>query len=36
MDGYALASFPEGFYPQQNPTFAPTTKGLVLKTGFNF
>lgn len=36
MDGYALASFPEGLYPQQNQTFASTTNGLVMKTGFNF
>lgn len=35
MDGYALGPFPNGFYPQQNPT-AKTTNGMVMKTGFNF
>ena len=36
MNGYTLASFPNGFYPQQNKTFVPTTNVLVMKTGFNF
>ena len=36
IDGYGFGPYPNGFYPQQNPTFAPSTKGLVLKTGFNF
>jgi hypothetical protein len=36
IDGYAFGPYPNGFYPQQNPTFAPTTKALVMKTSFNF
>ena len=36
MDGYALGPYPNGFYPQENPTFTASTKALVLKTGFNF
>jgi len=37
MDGYGFGPYPNGFYPQVNPKgFAPTTKGLVIKTGFNF
>lgn len=37
MDGYGIGSYPDGFYPQQNPTgFKPTTKALVAKTGFHF
>jgi len=36
MAGYAASSFPNGFYPQQNPTFLPNTDALVLMTNFNF
>jgi hypothetical protein len=36
MDGYGVGPFPNGFYPQQNPTFSPNTKALIMKTGFNF
>ena len=36
MDGYGFGPYPNGFYPQQNPTFVPNTHALVLKTGFNF
>jgi len=36
MDGYGFGPYPNGFYPQQNPIFAPSTKALVMKTGFNF
>jgi len=36
MDGYGFGPYPNGFYPQQNPDFAPNTKALVIKTGFNF
>ncbi|MGA2349572.1 MAG: hypothetical protein ABSF70_03990 [Terracidiphilus sp.] len=36
MDGYGQGPFPNGFYPQQNPTFVPNTKALVLRTGFSF
>jgi hypothetical protein len=36
MDGYGFGPYPNGFYPQQNPTFVPNTKALVLKTGVNF
>lgn len=37
MDGYGMGSYPNGFYPQQNPRgFKPTTSALILKTGFHF
>jgi len=36
IDGYGFGPYPNGFYPQQNPTFASDTKAMVLKTGFNF
>jgi hypothetical protein len=37
MDGYGFGPYPNGFYPQLNPSgFAAKTKALVLKTGFNF
>jgi hypothetical protein len=36
MDGYAAGPFPNGFYPQQNPSYADNTKALVLLTNFNF
>lgn len=37
MDGYGIGSYPNGFYPQQNPSgFKRNTNALVLKTGFHF
>ncbi len=37
MDGYGLGSYPDGFYPQQNPMgFQRKTNALVVKTGFHF
>jgi hypothetical protein len=36
INGYAFGPYPNGFYPQQNPTFVPNTNALVLKAGFNF
>lgn len=37
MDGYGWATYPNGFYPQQNPDgFAPNTNAIVVKTGFHF
>jgi len=37
INGYGLSSYPDGFYPQQNPQgFRPNTDALVLKTGFHF
>lgn len=37
MDGYGIGLYPDGFYPQENPTgFQRETKALILKTGFNF
>jgi len=36
IDGYAFGPYPNGFYPQQNPTFVPNTNALVIKSGFNF
>ena len=37
MDGYGFGPYPNGFYPQVNPTgFAPNTRALVIRTGFNF
>lgn len=37
MDGYGIGPYPDGFYPQQNPTgFKPSTNALVVKTGFHF
>lgn len=36
MDGYAYGPYPNGSYPQQNPTYKPNTNALVLKTGLNF
>lgn len=36
MDGYGFGPYPNGFYPQQNPTFAPSTNALVVKTSVNF
>ena len=37
MDGYGIGPYPDGFYPQQNPAgFKPSTKALVVKTGFHF
>jgi len=37
MDGYGALTYPNGFYPQLNPTgFQPNTNALVMKTGVNF
>ncbi len=36
MDGYGFGPYPNGFYPQQNPTFVPNTNAFVCKTSFNF
>jgi hypothetical protein len=37
MDGYGFGAYPNGFYPGQNPSgFQPSTKAVVLKTGFKF
>ena len=37
ISGYGLATYPDGFYSQQNPQgFKPNTNGLVVKTGFHF
>jgi len=36
LDGYGFGPYPNGFYPQQNPVFAPSTKALVLLSSFNF
>ena len=37
MNGYGVSTYPDGFYPQNNPHgFQPNTNALVLKTGFNF
>ena len=37
MDGYGTGPYPNGFYPQVNPTgFKPNTNALILKTGFHF
>ena len=37
MDGYGWATFPNGFYPQQNLRgFARDTNAAVIKTGFHF
>jgi hypothetical protein len=37
MNGFALGSYPEGFYPQVNTHgFQPETNALVIETGFNF
>ena len=37
MAGYGWDSYPNGFYPQQNPNgFQPDTVAVVAKTGFHF
>lgn len=37
MNGYGISSYPDGFYPQQNPQgFKPSTNALVVRTGFHF
>jgi hypothetical protein len=37
MNGFGMADYPDGFYPQQNPQgFKPDTNALVVKTSFNF
>lgn len=37
MNGYGWGTYPNGFYPQQNPQgFEPSTNALVVKTGFHF
>jgi len=37
MNGYGASTYPDGFYPQENPQgFKPYTNALVLKTGMNF
>ena len=36
MDGYGFGPYPNGFYPQQNPVFANSTRALVLLSSFNF
>jgi hypothetical protein len=37
MDGHGEGTYPDGFYPQQNPQgFKATTNALVLKTSLNF
>ncbi len=37
IDGYAFVSYPDGFYPQENPNgFKTSTNALVLRTAFYF
>lgn len=37
MNGFGIAAYPDGFYPQQNASgFRPNTNALVVKTGFHF
>jgi hypothetical protein len=37
LNGYGSSTYPDGFYPQQNPQgFTPNTNALVVKTGVNF
>lgn len=37
MNGYGWGTYPNGFYPQQNPDgFEPNTEAVVVKTGFHF
>lgn len=37
MNGYGASSYPDGFYPQQNPQgFKNNTNALVVRTGINF
>jgi len=37
INGYAFVSYPDGFYPQENPNgFKPNTNALVVRTGFYF
>lgn len=37
INGYGLGTYPDGFYPQQNPQgLTPNTNALVVKTGFHF
>ena len=37
MNGYGDSTYPDGFYPQQNPQgFRPNTNALVLKSSLNF
>lgn len=37
MNGYGQASYPDGFYPQQNPQgFQPITRALVVTTSVHF
>jgi hypothetical protein len=36
MDGYAYGPYPNGFYPQQNATYKPSTRALVFRSSFDF
>jgi hypothetical protein len=37
MNGYGRSTYPDGFYPQENPQgFTTCTNALVVKTGMNF
>jgi hypothetical protein len=37
INGYGVGTYPDGFYPQQNPQgFRTNTNALVIKTGFHF
>jgi len=37
MNGYGINTYPNGFYPQENPHgFTDNTNALVVKTGINF
>jgi hypothetical protein len=37
MDGYGVSTYPDGFYPQENPQgFKNNTNALVVKTGLHF
>ena len=37
MNGYGASTYPDGFYPQENPNgFKTDTNALVVKTGVNF
>ena len=36
MAGNGMATYPDGFYPANNPTIANNTNGVVLRAGFNF
>ena len=36
MSGNGMATYPDGFYPANNPTIANDTNGIVVRAGFNF